>query len=169
MLNRREDELGRLILKLSHQIVKNRGRHALAAGLTASQADCMLFFSSRDEASVTQLKDYLGVTHQTAQGLVQRMTAKGLLTSRRSPQDSRVVLHLHPAMAPYKAAVLPLSKKLSGPAREIYQKLCKSFMVDFDETGSIGKRYRREDEIGTPLCITVDFETVGDGENPGDN
>lgn len=83
--------------------------------------------------------------------------------------DSRVVLHLHPAMAPYKAAVLPLSKKLSGPAREIYQKLCKSFMVDFDETGSIGKRYRREDEIGTPLCITVDFETVGDGENPGDN
>ena len=83
--------------------------------------------------------------------------------------DSRVVLHLHPAMAPYKAAVLPLSKKLSGPAREIYQKLSKSFMVDFDETGSIGKRYRREDEIGTPLCITVDFETVGDGENPGDN
>ena len=83
--------------------------------------------------------------------------------------DSRVVLHLHPAMAPYKAAVLPLSKKLSGPAREIYQELSKSFMVDFDETGSIGKRYRREDEIGTPLCITVDFDTVGDSEKAGDN
>ena len=82
--------------------------------------------------------------------------------------DSRVVLHLHPAMAPYKAAVLPLSKKLSGAAREVYGQLCKSFMVDFDETGSIGKRYRRQDEIGTPLCITVDFETVGDAENPGD-
>ena len=83
--------------------------------------------------------------------------------------DSRVVLHLHPALAPYKAAVLPLSKKLSGPAREIYQELSKSFMVDFDETGSIGKRYRREDEIGTPLCITVDFDTVGDSEKAGDN
>ena len=83
--------------------------------------------------------------------------------------DSRVVLHLPPAMAPYKAAVLPLSKKLSGPAREIYQELSKSFMVDFDETGSIGKRYRREDEIGTPLCITVDFDTVGDSEKAGDN
>ena len=83
--------------------------------------------------------------------------------------DSRVVLHLHPAMAPYKAAVLPLSKKLSGPAREIYQELSKSFMVDFDETGYNGKRYRREDEIGTPLCITVDFDTVGDSEKAGDN
>ena len=83
--------------------------------------------------------------------------------------DSRVVLHLHPAMAPYKAAVLPLPKRLSGPAREIYQELSKSFMVDFDETGSIGKRYRREDEIGTPLCITVDFDTVGDSEKAGDN
>ncbi len=77
--------------------------------------------------------------------------------------DSRVVLHLHPAMAPYKAAVLPLSKKLSEKAREIYQRLSKSFMTDFDETGSIGKRYRREDEIGTPLCVTVDFETENDG------
>ena len=77
--------------------------------------------------------------------------------------DSRVVLHLHPALAPYKAAILPLSKKLSEPAMEIYNKLSKKFMVDFDETGSIGKRYRREDEIGTPYCITVDFDTENDG------
>ena len=78
--------------------------------------------------------------------------------------DVRTVLHLHPALAPFKAAVLPLSKKLSGKATEIYEELAKYFMVDYDETGSIGKRYRREDEIGTPLCITVDFDTVGDAE-----
>ena len=77
--------------------------------------------------------------------------------------DVRVVLHLNPAIAPFKAAVLPLSKKLSEPALEVYEKLQKSFMVDFDETGSIGKRYRREDEIGTPFCITYDFESLEDG------
>ena len=87
---------------------------------------------------------------------------------KNGKDDVRVVLRLHPALAPYKAAILPLSKKLSEPAMEIYNELCKDFMLDFDETGSIGKRYRREDEIGTPFCITVDFDTVGDGENPGD-
>ncbi len=73
------------------------------------------------------------------------------------------MLHLSPAIAPYKAAVLPLSKKLSDKALEVYEKLSKSFMVDFDETGSIGKRYRREDEIGTPFCITYDFDSETDG------
>ncbi len=77
--------------------------------------------------------------------------------------DTRVVMKFHPALAPFKAAVLPLSKKLSGAASEIYAQLSKKFMVDFDETGSIGKRYRREDEIGTPLCITYDFESQEDG------
>ena len=77
--------------------------------------------------------------------------------------DVRSVLHLHPALAPFKCAVLPLSKKLSEQAQVVYEKLAKKFMVDFDETGSIGKRYRREDEIGTPYCITVDFETETDG------
>ena len=77
--------------------------------------------------------------------------------------DIRVVLHLHPALAPVKAAVLPLSKKLSEKALELYDELAKEFPVDFDETGSIGKRYRREDEIGTPFCITYDFETENDG------
>ena len=76
----------------------------------------------------------------------------------------RVVLHLHPALAPFKAAILPLSKKLSEPARKLHDELSKYWMIDFDETGSIGKRYRREDEIGTPYCITVDFDTVGDPE-----
>ena len=76
--------------------------------------------------------------------------------------DTRVVLHLSPAIAPFKAAVLPLSKKLSPDALKVYEKLQKKFMVDFDETGSIGKRYRREDEIGTPICITFDFDSLED-------
>ncbi len=77
--------------------------------------------------------------------------------------DVRTVLRLHPFLAPYKAAVLPLSKKLSEKATEIYHNLQKKFNVDFDDAGSIGKRYRREDEIGTPLCITYDFESEEDG------
>lgn len=76
--------------------------------------------------------------------------------------DMRVVLHLHPVVAPYKAAVLPLSKKLSEDAMKVYDMLCKKFMVDFDETGSIGKRYRRQDEIGTPVCVTFDFDSLED-------
>ena len=76
--------------------------------------------------------------------------------------DTRTVLHLHPALAPSKVAVLPLSKKLSEKAEEVYTKLSKKFMCEYDETGSIGKRYRREDEIGTPYCITVDFDTLED-------
>ena len=78
-------------------------------------------------------------------------------------------MHFHPAIAPVKAAVLPLSKKLSDKADEIYQELSKHFNVDYDDAGSIGKRYRRQDEIGTPYCITVDFETVGDENTPADN
>ena len=77
--------------------------------------------------------------------------------------DTRVVLHLHPALAPIKAAVLPLSKKLTEKAEEIYTELAKEFRVDFDDAGSIGKRYRRQDEIGTPFCITYDFESEIDG------
>ena len=76
--------------------------------------------------------------------------------------DTRTVLHLHPALAPFKVAVLPLSKKLSEKAEEVYTKLSKKFMCDYDESGSIGKRYRREDEIGTPYCVTVDFDTLED-------
>ncbi|MBR3300605.1 MAG: glycine--tRNA ligase [Clostridia bacterium] len=76
--------------------------------------------------------------------------------------DKRTVLHFHPFLAPFKAAVLPLSKKLSEKAMEIYADLSKEFMVDFDDAGSIGKRYRREDEIGTPFCITYDFDSEND-------
>ena len=77
-------------------------------------------------------------------------------------KDTRTVLRLHPALAPIKAAVLPLSKKLSEGAMEVYNMLSKKFMVDYDEAGSIGKRYRREDETGTPFCVTYDFQSQED-------
>ena len=76
--------------------------------------------------------------------------------------DIRVVLRLHPALAPYKCAVLPLSKKLSPAAEEVFRKITKKFMAEFDDSGSIGKRYRRQDEIGTPFCITYDFDSEDD-------
>ena len=76
--------------------------------------------------------------------------------------DVRTVMHFHPALAPFKAAVLPLSKKLSEKATEIYSELSKDFMIDCDDAGSIGKRYRRQDEIGTPICITYDFDSIED-------
>ena len=77
-------------------------------------------------------------------------------------EDVRTVLRLHPALAPFKAAILPLTKKLSEKSDEIYDELSKYFMIDTDVSGSIGKRYRRQDEIGTPFCITVDFDTLED-------
>ena len=86
-----------------------------------------------------------------------------VLTSENGKEDVRTVLKLHPALAPFKAAVLPLAKKLSPIAEPIHEELSKYFMVDYDAAGSIGKRYRREDEIGTPFCICVDFDTESDG------
>ena len=83
--------------------------------------------------------------------------------------DVRTVLRLHPALAPFKCAVLPLSKKLGDKARELQTELCKEFMADYDDAGSIGKRYRRQDEIGTPFCITVDFQTVGSETEEADH
>ena len=74
--------------------------------------------------------------------------------------DTRVVMHFHPAVAAYKAAILPLQKNLSEKAKEVAKQLSKKFMITYDEAGSIGKRYRRQDEIGTPYCITIDFETL---------
>ncbi len=78
--------------------------------------------------------------------------------------DTRIVLHLHPALAPFKVAVLPLSKKLNDKANEVFEKLSKKFSCDYDEAGSIGKRYRRQDEIGTPYCVTIDFDTLEDDQ-----
>lgn len=86
-----------------------------------------------------------------------------VLRSEDGKEDVRTVLRFHPALAPFKAAVLPLAKKLAPIAEPIHEELSKYFMVDYDESGSIGKRYRREDEIGTPFCICVDFDTEIDG------
>ena len=85
-----------------------------------------------------------------------------VLTDSKGKEDVRTVLRLHPALAPYKAAVLPLAKKLAPIAEPIYEELTKHFSVDYDVTGSIGKRYRREDEIGTPFCVTYDFDSEED-------
>lgn len=85
------------------------------------------------------------------------------VTDAKGKEDTRVVMRFHPALAPFKAAVLPLAKKLADKAEPIYEELSKYFNVDYDVTGSIGKRYRREDEIGTPYCICVDFDTEVDG------
>ena len=103
----------------------------------------------------------LGADRVALAFLVDAYDEEDLSTEDR--KDSRVVMHLHPALAPFKAAILPLSKKLSEKADEVYAELSKHFNVDYDETGSIGKRYRRQDEIGTPFCITVDFDTLEDG------
>ena len=86
-----------------------------------------------------------------------------ILTDKDGKEDKRVVLRFHPALAPFKAAVLPLSKKLSEKAEEVYNELSKYYNIDFDDTQRIGKRYRREDEIGTPYCITYDFDSETDG------
>ena len=103
----------------------------------------------------------LGADRVALAFLVDAYDEEDLSTEDR--KDSRVVMHLHPALAPFKAAILPLSKKLSDKALEVYGELAKKFNVDFDEGGSIGKRYRRQDEIGTPFCITIDFDTLEDG------
>ena len=111
----------------------------------------------------------LGADRVTLAFLVDAYDEEVVGQDKNGQDDVRVVLRLHPALAPFKAAVLPLSKKLSPKAEEIYHMLQKDFMVDFDDAGSIGKRYRREDEIGTPFCITVDFQTVGDDNTPADH
>ena len=97
---------------------------------------------------------------------VERMVLAILCNAYEEEQlenDSRVVMHFHPALAPYKVAVLPLMKKdLSEKASEIYRNLAKKFSANYDDAGSIGKRYRRQDEIGTPLCVTIDYDTLQD-------
>lgn len=87
----------------------------------------------------------------------------GFVNEELEEGDVRTVLRIHPALAPFKCAVLPLTKKLKDKALDVYQDLAKEFMVDYDEAGSIGKRYRRQDEVGTPYCITIDFDTMENG------
>ena len=113
----------------------------------------------------------LGADRVTLAFLVEAYDEEVVGQDKKGNDDVRVVMHFHPALAPFKAAILPLSKKeiLAGPAQKLRDELSKYFMVDYDEAGSIGKRYRRQDEIGTPYCITLDFQTVGDENTPADN
>ena len=132
-----------------------------------SNQDLTYFDQERNEHYVPYvIEPSLGADRMTLALLVEAYDEEVVDEAKN---DVRTVMRFHPAIAPFKAAVLPLSKKLSDKAMEIQQMLAKDWMVDFDETGSIGKRYRREDEIGTPFCITVDFDTVGDAEKAGDN
>ena len=112
----------------------------------------------------------LGVERMLLAFLIDAYDEEQVGVDKKGNPDVRTVLHLHPQLAPYKCAVLPLSKKdvLAEPAKKLYEQLSKEFSCDYDETGSIGKRYRREDEIGTPFCVTLDFQTVGDDETPAD-
>jgi len=104
----------------------------------------------------------LGVDRLTLAFLCDAYEEEGLEADEKSTDQSRTVMHFHPALAPFKAAVLPLTKKQAAEAEALHTELSKHFMTDFDVSGNIGKRYRREDEIGTPYCITVDFDTQQD-------
>ena len=144
----------------------DRTDYDLTQHQTTSNRDLTYFDQEKNEHYVPYvIEPSLGADRMTLALLVEAYDEEVVDEAKN---DVRTVLRFHPALAPFKAAVLPLSKKLSGPALEIQQELSKDFMVDFDDTGSIGKRYRREDEIGTPFCITVDFDTVGDDTKAGD-
>ncbi|NLV87219.1 MAG: glycine--tRNA ligase [Clostridiales bacterium] len=113
----------------------------------------------------------LGADRVTLAFIVEAYDEEVVGKDKKGNDDIRVVMRFHPALAPIKAAILPLSKneRLAPTAQAIYEKLSKLFMVEYDDAGSIGKRYRRQDEIGTPFCITIDFQTVGDDEMAADN
>ncbi|MCL2110744.1 MAG: glycine--tRNA ligase [Clostridiales bacterium] len=105
----------------------------------------------------------VGVDRMLLMVLADAYDEEGLEADEKATDDVRTVLRFHPALAPYKAAILPLTKKQNEQAEALYSELAKDFMVDFDASGNIGKRYRRQDEVGTPYCITVDFDTEADG------
>ena len=149
--------------------VASRTNFDLTQHQNTSGKDMTYFDQEKNEHYIPYvIEPSLGADRVTLAFLVEAYDEEVVGQDKNGKDDVRVVLRLHPALAPFKCAVLPLSKKLSGKALEIRDMLCRDFMVDFDEAGSIGKRYRRQDEIGTPLCITVDFETVGDDEHPAD-
>ena len=152
--------------------VASRTNFDLNAHQKTSGQDMSYYDQERDEHYIPSvIEPSLGADRVTLAFLIDAYDEEVVGQDKKGRDDVRTVLRLHPALAPFKCAVLPLSKKevLTGPAMELYQELSKDFMCDYDETGSIGKRYRREDEIGTPYCITFDFQTVGDENTPADN
>ena len=150
--------------------VASRTNYDLNAHQTTSGKDQTYFDQEAGEHYIPfVIEPSLGADRVTLAFLVDAYDEEVVGQDKNGKDDVRTVLRLHPALAPFKCAVLPLSKKLGPAALEIRDQLSKEFMVDYDEAGSIGKRYRRQDEIGTPYCITVDFQTVGDENTPADN
>ena len=149
--------------------IADRTDYDLRRHMEASKKDLTYFDQETGERYIPYvIEPSLGCDRVTLAFLCEAYDEEHLVDAK-GKEDIRTVLHLHPALAPFKCAVLPLSKKLGDKALEIQRELSKYFMVDYDDAGSIGKRYRREDEIGTPYCITVDFQTVGDENTPADN
>ena len=147
--------------------VASRTNFDLNAHQTTSGQDMTYYDQERNEHYIPYVVEpSLGADRVTLAFLIDAYDEEVVGQDKNGKDDVRTVLRLHPALAPFKCAILPLSKKevLTGPAMELYQELSKDFMCDYDETGSIGKRYRRADEIGTPFCVTFDFDTVGDAE-----
>ena len=150
--------------------VASRTNFDLTAHQNTSGKDMTYFDQESNEHYIPYvIEPSLGADRVTLAFLIDAYDEEVVGQDKKGNDDVRVVLRLHPALAPCKVAVLPLSKKLGDKATEVYNDLSKHFMCDYDEAGSIGKRYRREDEIGTPFCVTVDFQTVGDENTPADN
>ena len=154
--------------------VASRTNFDLTAHQNTSGQDLTYYDQEKQEHYIPYvIEPSLGVDRMLLAFLCNAYDEEVVGQDKNGRDDVRTVLRLHPALAPYKCAILPLSKKevLTGPARALYEELSKDFMCDYDETGSIGKRYRRADEVGTPFCVTFDFDTVGDAEKgtPADN
>ena len=150
--------------------VADRTDYDLTQHQNTSGKDMTYFDQAKNEHYIPYvIEPSLGADRVVLAFLVEAYDEEVVGQDKKGNDDVRVVMRFHPALAPFKAAILPLSKKLGDKGREIQEMLSKYFMVDYDDTGSIGKRYRRQDEIGTPYCITVDFETVGDENTPADN
>ena len=139
--------------------IADRTDYDLTQHQNVSKADLTYFDDTKNEKYIPYvIEPSLGADRVTLAFLCQAYDEEEI-----GEGDVRTVMHFHPAIAPVKIAVLPLSKKLSEQATEIYTNLCKKYNCEFDERGNIGKRYRRQDEIGTPYCITYDFDSVEDG------
>ena len=152
--------------------VADRTDYDLTQHQNTSGKDLTYFDQEKNEHYIPYvIEPSLGVERSVLAVLCDAYDEEVVGQDKKGNDDVRVVMHFHPALAPFKAAILPLSKKevLAGPAQKLRDELSKYFMVDYDDTGSIGKRYRRQDEIGTPYCITLDFQTVGDENTPADN
>ena len=143
--------------------VADRTDYDLTQHQNTSGQDMTYFDQDKNEHYIPYvIEPSLGVERSVLAFLCTAYTEEDL-TDANGKEDVRVVMKFHPALAPFKAAILPLAKKLAPVAEPIHEELSKYFMVDYDAAGSIGKRYRREDEIGTPFCICVDFDTETDG------